>query len=188
MKNTALLLIDFQNDYFESFKDSKFPLHNCEEASSNASKILQKFRVQNLNIIHIKHENPNLDAAFFQIASNGAEIHKSVKPLENEFVITKNFPNSFLETNLKDYLDEKNIDSVVIVGAMTHMCVDATLRAAKDFGYNCTVISDACATKDLEFDGKIVSSYDVHKSFMAAFEFAYAKVENTNDFLKGFDT
>lgn len=187
MKSTALLLIDFQNDYFESFKDSKFPLNNSEGASLKASKILENFRNQNLNIIHIKHENPNLDAPFFQIGSNGANIHKNVEPLESELVITKNYPNSFLQTNLKNYLDEKNIDSVVIVGAMTHMCVDATLRAAKDFGYNCTVISDACATKDLEFDGKIVSSYDVHKSFMAAFEFAYAKVENTNDFLKGFD-
>jgi len=188
MENTALILVDFQNDYFSSFEGSKFPLVNSEEASLNALKILEKFRDNSIDIIHIKHENPKVDAPFFQIGSNGANIHKNVKPLESELVITKNYPNSFLQTNLKNYLDEKNIDSVVIVGAMTHMCVDATLRATKDFGYNCTVISDACATKDLEFDGKIVSSFDVHKSFMAAFEFAYAKVESTNDFLKGFDT
>ncbi len=188
MENTALILVDFQNDYFSSFEGSKFPLVNSEETSLNASKILEQFRNKSLDRIHVRHENPNVNAPFFKIDSLGANIHKSVEPVKDELVITKNFPNSFLQTSLKEHLEKKEITSLIIVGAMTHMCIDATLRAAKDFGYNCTVISDACATKDLEFDGKIVSSFDVHKSFMAAFEFAYAKVESTNDFLKGFDT
>ncbi|RXJ76767.1 isochorismatase [Arcobacter sp. F155] len=187
MKNTALLLIDLQNDYFSSFEGAKYPLADSEKASRNASILLEEFRKKALNIIHIKHENPNENAPFFEIGSKGAQIHNSVKPLEEETVISKNFPNSFLKTQLKEVLEEKEIDSLIIVGAMTHMCVDATLRAAKDFGYNCTVINDACATKNLEFNGKIVSSKDVQNSFMAAFEFAYAKVESTNDFLKGFD-
>ncbi|QDF30050.1 cysteine hydrolase family protein [Halarcobacter anaerophilus] len=188
MGKKALLLVDFQNDYFSSFEGSKFPLNNCEKASSNASKILEEFRNRSLDIIHIRHENSNAYAPFFKAASTGADIHKSVEPLKNELVITKSFPNSFLQTKLKEYLDEKGINSLIIVGAMTHMCVDATVRAAKDFGYNCTVVNDACATKDLEFEGEKVSSSDVQRSFMAAFEFAYAKVENTENFLKGFDT
>ncbi|WP_419774173.1 cysteine hydrolase family protein [Halarcobacter sp.] len=187
MKNTALLLIDLQNDYFSSFEGAKYPLVDSEKASKNASILLEEFRKKALNIIHIKHENPNENAPFFEIGSKGAQIHNSVKPLEEETVISKSFPNSFLKTQLKEVLEENKIDSLIIAGAMTHMCVDATLRAAKDFGYNCIVINDACATKNLEFNGKIVSSKDVQNSFMAAFEFAYAKVESTNDFLKGFD-
>ena len=188
MKNTALLLIDIQNDYFSSFEGAKYPLVSSEEASKNASTLLKEFRKKALNIIHVKHENPDENAPFFNIGSKGAQIHNSVKPLEEETVISKNFPNSFLKTQLKEILEEKEIDSLVIVGAMTHMCVDATLRAAKDFGYNCTVINDACATKDLEFNGKTVSAQEVQSSFMAAFEFAYAKVESTNDFLKGLNS
>jgi len=188
MKNTALLLIDIQNDYFSSFEGAKYPLVSSEEASKNASTLLKEFRKKALNIIHLKHENPDENAPFFNIGSKGAQIHNSVKPLEEETVISKNFPNSFLKTQLKEILEEKEIDSLVIVGAMTHMCVDATLRAAKDFGYNCTVINDACATKDLEFNGKTVSAQEVQSSFMAAFEFAYAKVESTNDFLKGLNS
>ncbi|RXJ91863.1 isochorismatase [Arcobacter sp. CECT 8983] len=187
MKNTALLLVDLQNDYFSEFKGAKYPLVGTLEASKNASILLEEFRKEALNIIHIKHENPNENAPFFQIGSIGGQIHKSVEPLEEETVISKNFPNSFLKTQLKEVLDEKEIDSLVIIGAMTHMCVDATLRAAKDFGYNCTIINDACATRDLEFNGNTVSSQEVQNSFMAAFEFAYAKVESTNDFLKGFN-
>ncbi|NVJ53885.1 MAG: cysteine hydrolase [Campylobacteraceae bacterium] len=188
MKNTALILIDLQNDYFSSFEGAKYPLTNSEEASKNASILLEEFRKKALNIIHIKHENPNENAPFFQIGSVGGQIHKSVEPLNDELVIVKNFPNSFLKTQLKEVLEERDIDSLIIVGAMTHMCVDATLRAAKDFGYNCTVINDACATKDLEFNGNTVSSLEVQNSFMAAFEFAYAKVESTKDFLKGLNS
>lgn len=187
MEKTALILVDLQNDYFPSFKGAKFPLNDCEQSSSNASKILEGFRKKSLDIIHIRHEIDSSEAPFFEKATLGANIHESVKPLEGEIVITKNFPNSFMKTNLKEVLDDLGISSLVVVGAMTHMCVDATVRDAKDFGYNCTVINDACATKDLEFDGLQIPSKYVHGSLMAAFEFAYAEVKNTNEFLEGID-
>jgi nicotinamidase-related amidase len=49
---------------------------------------------------------------------------------------------------------------------MTHMCVDATTRAAKDLGFNITLIGDACATKNLEINGQKVAATDVHASFL----------------------
>ncbi|RXI26493.1 cysteine hydrolase family protein [Aliarcobacter trophiarum] len=183
MKDTALLLIDFQNDYFCSFEDAKFELVGAENASENASKILEVFRKNSGNIIHIKHENPE-NSLFFSKGSNGAKIHKSVEAIENETVITKSFPNSFKDTNLKEILDSLNVKSLIIVGAMSHMCIDAGTRAAKDFGYDCTVVSDATATRDLEFQGVIVPAKYVHAAFMASLEFAYAKVETTKEILK----
>ena len=65
-------------------------------------------------------------------------------------------------------LDEKGIDDVVIVGAMSHMCVDATVRAASDFGYKTTTIHDACATRDLEFGESTVPAAQVHATMMSA--------------------
>lgn len=185
MKQTALLLVDFQNDYFSTFEGAKFELEGTEKASSNASKILEFFRKSEGKIIHIKHESAK-GASFFEIGTQGANIHKSVEPKENELVIIKNFPNSFKDTNLKEILDEINIKSLIIVGAMSHMCIDATTRAAKDFGYECTVISDATATRDLQFGDIVVPSKYVHASFMAALEFAYAKIKTTTEILKGF--
>jgi len=67
---------------------------------------------------------------------------------------------------------------------MTHMCVDATTRAAKDFGFNCVVIGDACATKDLEINGQSVKSEEVQKSFLAAFNGYYATVKTTKQYLE----
>lgn len=182
MSNKALIVIDIQNDYFEN---GAIPLHKPIEASLNAAKIINDFRVKKLPIAHIQHisSNPELMPIFID-GTNGVEIHDNVKPLDNEKVIKKFYPNSFRETDLLDYLKSNNIDEVVIVGMMTHMCIDATTRAAFDFGYKCTVIADACASKDLEINGNIVKANDVHNAFLSALAFFYAKIDNTVQFLE----
>lgn len=82
-----------------------------------------------------------------------------------------------------EYLKENEVTEVVITGMMTHMCVDATTRAAFDFEYKCTVIGDACASRDLEIKGSSVKSTDVHNAFLSALEFFYAEIKNTDEFL-----
>ena len=66
---------------------------------------------------------------------------------------------------------------------MTHMCIDATTRAAKDLGNNCILLGDACATRDLEINGEKIKAIDVHHSFLATLNSTYAQVLNTNEFL-----
>ena len=132
--------------------------------------------------MNVRHEMPG--APFFVPGSDGAEIHAVVAPGAGEAVITKNFPNSFRDTGLKALLDEQGITEVVVVGAMSHMCVDATVRAANDFGFETVTVHDACATRDLEFNGATVPAAHVHAAIMAAFEFAYGEVISTDDFTK----
>ena len=76
MENTALVLIDFQNDYFEDVKDAKFILNKTLEASNNAGKLLRAFRANKSKIIHIQHESLDKEAPFFLKGSNGSQIHK----------------------------------------------------------------------------------------------------------------
>lgn len=179
--NTALLIIDIQNDYFEG---GKMALEGAEQASINAKKILEEFRKKNLPVIHIRHIATRSDATFFLPGTSGSEIHKNVKPLENEKVIIKHFPNSFRESELQDYLRKPEITDLIICGMMTHMCIDATIRAAKDFGFNCTLIGDACATRQLEINGVTVKAVDVHNAFLSALNGFYAKVVKTEEYLK----
>lgn len=180
---TALLIIDVQNDYFENGAN---PLVGSLEASKNAGFILDRFRKNNLPIIHIQHIATRSDATFFLPNSNGAEIHMNVMPIKGEKVIIKHFPNSFRETELLDYLKSLEIRDLVICGMMTHMCVDATVRAAKDFGFNCTLIGDACATRNLEVNDQKVEAVNVHTSFLAALNYFYSTVKTTHQFLKEF--
>lgn len=184
MKNTALVLIDFQNDYFPSFEGAKWQLDNTEAAASNGLRLLEKFRSKNMDIIHVRHEFPSDEAPFFTPNSQGAKIHETLLPIEGEKQVLKNEVNSFKNTNLKEILDSLNIENIIIVGAMSHMCIDAVTRAASDYDYNCFVAHDACATLDLEFNGTKVPSAMAHAAFMSALQFAYAKVESTENILE----
>jgi nicotinamidase-related amidase len=175
----GLILVDIQKDYFPG---GCMELIGMNDASRNARELLQFFREKNWPIFHIQHIAVSNGATFFLPNSPGMEIHENVKPLPEEMVIQKHHPNSFLNTSLHDELLKAGIESVVICGAMSHMCIDATTRAAADLGFGCIVVHDACATKDLNFDSKIVSADMVHGAFMAALQSVYAKVMDLGAF------
>mgnify|MGYP002632363016 CR=1 FL=1 len=177
MPKTALLLIDIQNDYFSG---GKFPLNGMEIAAKQAAMLLSKFRETNSALIHVRHENPTDEAPFFTQNSVGAQHHPTAAPKDGETIIVKQFPNSFRDTKLKEVLDRDGIDSLIIVGAMSNMCIDAVTRAAHDLGYNCTVAHDACAAMGLELNGVQVPPEQVHAAFMAALGLGYANVTDTD--------
>jgi nicotinamidase-related amidase len=179
--NTALIIIDIQNDYFEG---GAAQLVNPDVASSNAKLLLECFRKRNLPVVHIQHIANRPGATFFIPDTKGAEIHVDVKPKNAEQIIVKHYPNSFRKTNLLEYLKSKAITDLVICGMQTHMCVDSTTRAAKDLGFNCVVIGDACATKDLEINGVKVKAVDVQTAFLSALNYFYSTVMTTEQYLK----
>lgn len=168
---TALLLIDIQNDYFP---DGAMVLEGSVEAGARAGELLAAFRRAGRPVIHIQHVSLQPGATFFLPATPGVKIHPCVAPQTGEAVIEKHFPNSFRETALLATLQGKAIDELVIAGMMTHMCVDATVRAAFDFGLRCHVASDACATRALVFNGESVPAAQVHAAFLAALQGIYA--------------
>lgn len=180
MSQRAIIVVDIQNEYFPS---GKLPLVGIEEAAANAASVIQAARAAGDTIIHIRHEFPDPQAPIFTPDSSGVEINPIVEPKEGEAVILKHFPNAFRETDLKQRLDAGEIEEVVIVGAMSHVCVDATSRAAADFGYQVTIIHDACATQDLEFEGLTVPAAQAHATIMAALAFAYGTVTTTREYL-----
>jgi len=182
--NQALLIIDMQNDYFPG---GKMELVGAEAAAENARRLLDAFRAAGRPVIHIQHIAVQPGATFFLPESEGAQIHSQLAPQSAEKVFVKHYPSSFRETGLDDYLKEQGIDSLLVVGAMSHMCVDTTTRAAFDLGYACLLAHDACATRDLEFGNRIVSAADVHASYMAALGMVFAEVKSTEELLAGWD-
>jgi nicotinamidase-related amidase len=164
--NTALLIVDIQDFYFPG---EGHGLVNAEPASENAKEILQIFREKEELVVHVRHK-----------ASKGFEIHKNVLPLSTEKVITKQEVNSFNGTDLLEFLQDNGINRLVIIGMQTHMCLEAAVRAAHDFGFECIVVEDACATRDLTFEGKTVKAEDVHASTLSTLVYGgYAKVIGT---------
>ena len=96
-------------------------------------------------------------------------------------MIQKNFPNSFRETALLDYLRDRNVGQLVIGGMMTHMCIDSTTRAAADLGFECFLARDACATKTLSFGGEAIPAASVQMAFLASLNGLFAKVLSVDE-------
>jgi len=182
MMNTALMLIDIQNDYFPG---GSMELEGSIEASLNAKKVLSFFREKTMPVVHIQHFSVRPGSTFFLPNTDGVNIHPNVSPMPEESVIEKNYPNSFRDTLLSEYLSKGQISHIVIAGMMTHLCVDATTRAAFDYGFQCTLLHDACATRNLVFEDKPIPAQQVHYAFLSALNGVYAKVISTEAFLKG---
>ena len=170
----ALLIIDIQNDYFLG---GKMELEGSEPASLRAGELLAAFRKRRLPVIHVQHISLRPTATFFLPDTDGVKIHDHVAPAAGEVLIQKHFPNAFRDTTLRDHLQQTGIRELVIAGMMTHMCVDATTRAAADLGFLCSLAHDACATRALAFGDTKVPADHVHSSFLAALSGTYATVK-----------
>jgi nicotinamidase-related amidase len=174
----ALVIVDIQKDYFPG---GAHPLVAPERAAAATRRVLDAFRAAGDPVIHVRHVWDEEEATFMRPDTGGVEIHPEVAPAEGELVITKEFPNSFRETALEEELHARDVDSLVVCGMMTSMCVDATVRAAVDLGFDTTVVHDACATCDLQFDGQSVPASQVHSAFLAALGDSYATIVSSDE-------
>jgi nicotinamidase-related amidase len=182
MSDTALLIIDIQNDYFPG---GAMELEGAEAAGAKAGAALAAFRAKRLPVFHVRHVSVRPGATFFLPGTKGAEIQAAVAPAAGEAVIEKNFPNSFRATDLKLLLDRAGVKNLVVAGMMTQMCVDSSVRQAADLGYKVTLLADACATRAQSFGGETVPAAQVQRAFLAALNGLFAKVQPTDEFLKG---
>jgi nicotinamidase-related amidase len=164
----ALLIIDVQDFYFPGGKSALF---EPEKAAANTALLLDRFRKDKMLVIHIRHNS-----------EPGGKINNIVKPLPGEKIVSKDAVNCFIGTDLLDFLRTNMIDTLVISGMQTHMCVEAATRAASDFGFKCILIYDACATKDLKFGEKTIKAEDVQYSTLSTLK-NYAQIKNTEEYL-----
>ena len=156
----ALIIIDVQNDYFEG---GACELHNPRQAEERIAELISESRRIGRHIIYIRHINPD-DETFFN------------EGIPTDIVINKYCPNSFLGTELNDCLRSLGVEKLIVCGMMTHMCVDTTVRAAMDHGYEVSLVADACATMDLEINGEVIPAETVQKTYIASLAGIFAKI------------
>jgi len=173
----VLLIIDIQNFYFQGGQVS---LVGSVEASFQAKKVLDAFRARKLPVIHVRH---------IPLKPAGLEndpayaVHANVTPAADEKIIIKRYANAFRETELLDYLKQNGFQQLVICGMQTQMCVEAAVRAAADYGFKVVVPHEACATRDLNFEGKVIPASQVQAAALAAMNGTYARVIKTDDLI-----
>jgi len=171
-QKTALLIIDVQEFYFPG---GRMQLENAEVAGMNAGLLLDNFRKNEMPVYHVRH---NFEP--------GGNIHPYVKPTGEEPVISKDEVNAFSEPGLLTLLKRDSVEQIVICGMQTHMCVEAAVRAAHDFGFSCLLASDACATRALQFEEYIIPAKNVHYSTLSTLQGTYARVITTDAIIREF--
>ena len=179
LSDAVLVVIDAQKEYV----DGKLPLTNVEPALAEIGKLLARARGLRTPVIHIVHQGKAGGA--FGPDTPGFEVASPATPAPGEAVVHKNLPNAFASTDLASRLAALKKANVVLVGFMTHMCVEATARASIDLGFKATVIASATATRALPdpLGGTALSADEVQRNALAAIADRFATIAKDVDAL-----
>lgn len=159
--DAVLIIIDAQNEY--RIGDMKLP--DVEPATVQIQQLLATARAQGTPVAHIRHIG--VPGYLFDPEGPRGQIFDELTPIDGEAVIDKPLPNAFAHSSLQEFVESTGRKELIVCGFMTHMCVSATVRAAKDLGYQSTVVGDACATRPLpglagdQFDAKALHEMEL---------------------------
>ena len=174
---SVVVVIDAQHEYV----DGALPLPGVRPALEEIGRLLARARARQTPVIHIVHHAKS--GRLFLAGSPNAEIAAPAAPAPGEPVLTKSLPNAFASTDLAGRLHALHRSAIIVVGFMTHMCVEATTRAAIDLGLRATVIAAATATRDLPdpITGATVPAAEVQRNALAALADRFATVVAAQD-------
>lgn len=176
----ALIIVDVQQEYFPG---GKLELYKPGKALEQIQEVLQLFREKGWPVFFIRHISISENVSIFIPGTIGVELHPKLIPRREEIMLDKHFPNSFMGTGLCERLTALKVMRLVICGMMTHMCIDTTVRAAKDISFPVTLLEDACTGTALQWDDTLVPYPAVHAAMMASLNGTFAEVKKTASFL-----
>jgi len=179
LSDSTVVVIDAQREY----TDGKLPLVNVQGALAEIGKLLKRARALQIPVIHIQHQGKAGGA--FGPDTTGFEFASPATPAPGEAIVHKSLPNAFASTDLASRLAALKKPNVVLVGFMTHMCVEATARASIDLGLKATVVASATATRPLPdpMGGTSLSADEVQRNALAAIADRFAIVAKNVDVL-----
>ncbi len=176
LHDAALVMIDCQNTY----REGVMQLAGVEAALMEAQRMLQRARAAGVPVFHIRHDAGA--GSPYDLTQRIGQISDEVAPREGETVITKRFPNSFVQTELEQQLHAASATNVILAGFMTHMCVNSTARGAFNLGFHPTVVAGATATRDLPRpDGAAVPAAAMQAASLAGLRDLFAVVVHASD-------
>ena len=138
---SVLLVIDVQRALFEG--DSQ-PFA-ADEVIHNINLLADRARESSVPVVFIQHEQAGSEMEF---GSEGWQLQSDLNVHETDIFVRKTTPDSFLRTDLQDFLMDKDINSLFVCGYASEFCVDTTTRRAAGLGYSVQLIADAHTTHD----------------------------------------
>jgi nicotinamidase-related amidase len=173
LSSSTLVMIDCQNTY----RRGVMALNGVERAIEEAALLLGRARDAGIPVVHVMHDAG--PGSPYDIRADIGQISPEVAPAPGEPVIVKDHPSSFFGTDLDQRLRERGASDLVLVGFMTHMCVNSTARDAFNLGYRPSVVASATATRDLPTAGGPVPAATVQLASLAGLADLFALVVPT---------
>ena len=171
LRESALIMIDLQNTY----RRGVMQLSGVEQAIAEAAKLLEMARDLKVPVIHIQHDGG--PGTPYDVRAEIGAISDEVAPIAGEPVITKNYPNSFVQTDLDERLKALGIHQIMLAGFMTHMCINSTAHGGFNLGYAPTIVASATATRALEgANGVVLTAQQMHDAAIASTRDLYAAI------------
>ena len=153
MKDMVLLVIDVQNALVEAHP------YKYEEVTENIRKLIKAARNNDVEVLYVCHDDGK--GSELEKGTYGWQVYDLIAPVQGEKIIDKNFNSAFHRTKLRDYLEEKKIKSLMIVGMQTEYCVDTTIKSAFDYEYKMYIPEGANTT----FDNDRLSGEVIHRFY-----------------------
>lgn len=190
---TAVLVIDFQNEYFDAtaapgFASGRMVIPDGVAALRQAKRVVEFADAHGIRVIHVQHVLP-AGAPLFAQGSVNAAFHRDLQPRQGETVVQKDNVSVFAgasSTVLDPLLKNAGIDTLIVTGLQTHACVAGAARdaAAAPRGYRVIVSSDASASRDLDLaGGRRIGHRTLHEAALAQIEDAFGDVMTTDAIL-----
>jgi len=162
MKNTALIIVDMQNDFV--LPDAPQCIDGAMAIIPNLKKVLNFFRKDESPVFHVYREyradgsdieKTRLDnflsgEKYCVPNTHGCEIIDEIAPVEGEFRIVKNRFSGFMNTELDYILRRLKINDIVVCGIQYPNCIRATVYDGVALGYDVTLVTDATGAKSEE--------------------------------------
>ncbi|WP_457581041.1 cysteine hydrolase family protein [Ensifer canadensis] len=176
---TALLVIDFQNEYFSG----RIPIPDGAKALSNAKRLIERADQDGMKVYHVQHVTPAGSPVFAEDSAT-SRFHDEIQPSANHSVVRKSSVSVFPTTDIEQRLKDAGVETLIIAGLMTHACVAGAARDAVPLGFNVIVADDACATRNLDTaDGEIVSHAALHRAAQASIDDTFGDIVTTDQLL-----
>ena len=179
-RKRALIVVDVQNEYFSGGLLIEHP--PVSQTLPNVGRAMDAARAAGVPVVVVQNTAPP-EAPVFVKGTPGWELNEVVASRHRDHYIEKNLPSVFTGTDLKDWIAAHGIDTLTVIGYMTHNCDASTIFEAAHLGLNVEFLGDATGSLSYENSAGQASAEEIHRVFSVVFQSRFAAVLGTDEWI-----
>lgn len=176
----ALIVVDVQNDYFTGNLPIEFP--NADSSLLKINTLIDFAKVVKIPVVFVQNSLA-ANAPIFAHGSVGAEMHATINARVPDHAVSKNLPSAFVGTDLEEWLRQHDVDTVTVIGYMTHNCNLSTMLHAFHSGFAVEFIHDASGSVSYKNRAGSVTAEEIHRVISVVLQSRFAAVMSAGEWM-----